>query len=102
MSRRSTPQKVIDGQAFPLVAYFRVPETGLSGLQIDPHTWLLKNIGLGQYAWHAASRPTGDAFGVYFRRLSDLLGFIEAHPALELADDTDTPTYTSPYGRPRP
>lgn len=65
-----------------------MPEGGLSGARVDPHLWLQKNVGAGMYAYHAAGRPSRDVFAVYLRRLEDLQAFIEAHPALELADDT--------------
>lgn len=89
MTRRSTPQKNLDDRRFPLVAYFRVPEGGMSGARVDPHHWLQKNVGAGMYAYHAAGRPSGDVFAVYFRRLVDLQAFIEAHKALDLADDVE-------------
>jgi hypothetical protein len=97
MTRCSPPQKKSDDQAFPLIAHFRLPELGLQGARIDPHNWLLRNIGLGNYATHGARRPEGDVFSVYLRRFPDLLAFIDAHPKLELADDVASDTYTSPY-----
>lgn len=87
MTRRSTPQKTLDDKRFPLVAYFRVPEGGTSGAGIDPHHWLQRNLGTGQYALHGAGRPSRDVIAVYFRRVADLLAFIAAHQLLELADD---------------
>lgn len=90
MSRRSTSQKIADDKRFPLVAYFRVPDGGLSGARVDPHHWLQKNLGASQYAYHSAGRPSRDVFALYFRRLVDLQAFIEAHPVLELADDVGT------------
>ena len=89
MTRRSTPQKTHDDKRFPLVAYFRVPEGGLSGARLDPHNWLQRQLGAGQYALHSAGRPSRDVFAVYFRQVADLLAFIEAHQLLELADDVD-------------
>ena len=89
MTRRSAPYKIKADQTFPLVAYFRVPGNGTSGAGIDPHHWLQRNLGTGRYAIYGAGRPSRDVIAVYFRQVSDLLAFTEAHQTLELADDVE-------------
>lgn len=90
MTRRSSPQKIEDDRRFPIVVCFRVPEGGTMAAGIDPDRWLHKHIGIGQYAVHAAGRPGRDVFAVYFRRVGALLAFVDAHSALELADDVES------------
>lgn len=68
-------------------------------LGIDPETWLSKELGLGGFASHAAGRPTRDVHAYYFRSVADLVKFFDAFPALQLADDTTSPLYQSPYVR---
>ena len=99
MNRRSPPQKIADDMAWPIRVCIVVPGVGFSGAGIDPHAWLIKELGLGGFAWHSAGRMSRDVSAVYFRTLSDLQRFLDAFPTLQLADDTGSPLYQSPNAR---
>ena len=99
MSRRSTPQKAFDDRSWPIRVCIVVPGSGFSGAQIDPHAWLVKELGLSGFAYHSAGRMSQNVAAVYFRTLQDAQRFFDAFPALQLADDTTSPLYTSPYAQ---
>lgn len=99
MNRRSSPQKTADDLAWPIRVCIVVPGGGFSSAKIDPHAWLVKELGLGGFAWHSAGRVTRDVSAVYFRTLPDLQRFLDAFPSLGLADDTGSPLYQSPNAR---
>ena len=99
MSRRSTPQKAVDDRSWPIRICIVVPGSGFSGAGIDPHSWLIKELGLSGFAYHSAGRMSRDVSAVYFRTLQDAQRFFDAFPTLQLADDTTSPLYTSPYAQ---
>ena len=99
MSRRSTPQKAVDDRSWPIRVCIVVPGSGFSGEGIDPHSWLIKELGLSGFAYHSAGRMSRDVSAVYFRILQDAQCFFDAFPTLQLADDTTSPLYTSPYAQ---
>ena len=99
MNRRSLPQKIADDRAWPIRVYVVVPGNGFSGAGIDPHAWLIKEVGLGGFAWHSAGRVSRDVSEIYFRTLEDVQRFLDAFPTLQLADDTGSPFYQSPNAR---
>ena len=99
MNRRSAAQKTADDRAWPIRVYVVVPGSGFSGAGIDPHAWLIKELGLGGFAWHSAGRMSRDVLAIYFRTLADLQRFLDAFPKLALGDDTGSPFYQSPNAR---
>ena len=99
MSRRSTPQKTVDDRSRPIRICIVVPGDGFSGAGIDPHSWLIKELGLSGFAYHSTARMSRDVLAVYFRTLQDAQRFFDAFPTLQLADDTSSPLYTSPYAQ---
>ena len=99
MNRRSVAQKIADDRALPIRVYVVVPWTGFSGAGIDPHAWLIKDLGIGGFAWHSAGRMSRDVLAIYFRTLADLQRFLDAFPTLQLGDDTGSPFYQSPNAR---
>ena len=99
MNRRSVAQKTADDRAWPIRVYVVVPGTGFSGAGIDPHAWLIKELGLGGFAWHSAGGMSRDVLAIYFRTLADLQRFLDAFPTLALGDDTGSPFYQSPNAR---
>lgn len=102
MSRRSTQQKIVDDLAWPIRVCVVVPGNGFSGARIDPHAWLIRELGIGGFAWHSAGRMSRDVSAVYLRTLGDLQRFLEAFPTLQLADDTGSTLYQSPNARRQP
>ena len=100
MNRRSVAQKIADDRVWPIRVYVVVPGNGFSGAGIDPHAWLIKELGLAGFAWHATGRMSDHVAAVYFRTLPDLQRFLDAFPTLQLADGTGSPLYHSPMGRP--
>ena len=99
MTRRSSSQKIADDKAWPIRVCIVVPGNGFSGAQIDPHAWLIKELGLVGFAFHSAGRPSRDVAAIYFHNLADLRQFFDAFPTLQLADDTGSPLYQSPNVR---
>ncbi len=111
MARRSTPQREIDERAFPVRLFIMVPVGGygrLRGAGLDTiDSWLAREIGRGDYAYHSGSKlavaPAGrEVTAHYFRHPADAVRFLEAFPALEIADGTAGRGYTSPalpFGR---
>lgn len=104
MTRRSTPQKKIDDNAFPVRLFISVPPMGLGRRYADMHNWLDTEVGRGQYAHHSAgSCPIAGGMSyrmaLYFRHPSHAAAFATNFTDLELADGTILPTYTSPYRR---
>jgi hypothetical protein len=99
MNRRTSPQKTADEKAWPIRVCVIVPETGFSGAGIDPHAWLVREFGYGGFALHSAGRIGRDAVAIYFRTLVDVQRFFDAFPTVQLADDTASPLYHSPYVR---
>ena len=99
---RSTPQRDIDDDAFPIRVKVRVPSTGLGTMLTDMLLWLSTEVGPGDYAQHPVRSYGGGATAIYFRRIGDAARFIDAFPQLKLADGTMSPGYTSPlfpFGR---
>jgi len=106
MTRRSSPQRRIDDEAFPVRVKLLVPEGGFGQQLTDLHAWLDREAGRGEYAFHAASTlgiPNG-AVAIYFRTPETAHRFVGSFPDLLLADGTDSVVYTSPHlpsGRPQ-
>lgn len=98
MTRRSTPQKILDDNAFPVRVKFVVPEEGL-GLEIDAmNAWLHKQVGLGEFAWHGAGNVgLEDHCALYFRHPATAAAFAKAFPNFQIADGLGKPGYTSPH-----
>lgn len=69
MTRRSTPQRRIDDEAFPVRVKLLVPEGGFERQFDDLYRWLDQEVGRGEYAFHAASALgiSRDAVAIYFR-----------------------------------
>lgn len=103
MSRRSTPQSIVDDRAFPVRMLVNVPEFGLGRLSNAMHDWLNAELGRGNYAWHAAGRvAVRDSIAFYFRSPHAAAAFSQAFPSLELTDGTMARWYSSPdvpFGR---
>ena len=55
MTRRSTPQRRIDDEAFPVRVKLLVPEGGFERQFDDLYRWLDQEVGRGEYAFHAAT-----------------------------------------------
>lgn len=96
MVRRSTPQKKIDDRAFPVRIRAYVPALGRSPSYVEVHAWLKDNLGTGNYASHGERGYLRDINLYYFRTAEVASRFLAAFPALELADETQSPEYTSP------
>ena len=80
----------------------RVPPQGFGSTLTDMLRWLGQEVGTGDYAQHPGQTLGGDAWAVHCRRPGDLVRFLEAFPALELADGTTSRAYRSPalpFGR---
>lgn len=103
MSRRSTPKQKIDDNAFPVRVMFYVPGTGFGVLIDEIRSWLNREVGPENFAWHSAGRGVGGyRTAIYFRTPSVAARLVDAFPALELADETTQPGYRSPsmpFGR---
>ena len=92
MVRRSTPQKEIDDEAFPIRVKIVVPELGF-GTAMDGMLQWLRQLGPGSYAWHG-----GDWGGsywnrvqvsqLYFHTIDDACAFLRAFPEIRLSDGT--------------
>jgi hypothetical protein len=99
MTRRSSPQRRIDDEAFPVRVKLLVPEGGFGRRLTELHVWLDREAGRGEYAFHAASTlgiPKG-AVAVYFWTPATAHRFVGSFPDLLLADGTDSVVYTSPH-----
>lgn len=97
MVRRSTPQSKIDDDAFPVRVRIHIPDGGFGQSMDAIQAWLDKNLTATGYAWHGGGRQgllSITAF--YFRSAQSAAQFMDAFPALELADGTTCITYTSP------
>lgn len=101
MTRRSTPQRRIDDEAFPVRVKLLVPEGGFERQLDDVYRWLDQEVGRGEYAFHATSSLgiSRDAVAVYFRAPETAHRFVARFPDLLLADGTDSVVYTSPTCR---
>lgn len=92
MSRRSTPQSKFDEERFPIRLRLIVPPEGF-GLRLDDaFAWLMREVGHGDYAWHASGNcvvngAIRDRVAIYFRRPKDLAAFCEMFPDFKLADE---------------
>ena len=96
MVRRSTPQKKLDEQAFPVRVRIATPQNGF-GVELDAvYRWLNTEIGGGHYAVHSSSGIACDAVGFHFRDLECATHFLRAFPGLKLADGVDSICFTSP------
>ncbi len=76
-----------------------VPGSGFTGAGTDPHSCLNKKLGLSGFAYQSAGRMSQNVAAFYFRTLQNAQRFLNAFPALQLADDTSSPLYTSPYAQ---
>lgn len=88
MTRRPNPARDLAEKTWPIRVCVRVPEAGFSGAGIDPHRWLIKELGREGHAIHSAGRMGKDCAAVYFKTIEDAARFLAAFPSLELADDT--------------
>jgi putative SOS response-associated peptidase YedK len=97
MVRRSTPQKQIDDQAFPVRIFLKVPERGLNMTVIHP--WLAKALGRENYAVHGGGCNGNDQRAAfYFRHPDHAAQLLAAFPDLvQLSDGTASVTYQSPF-----
>lgn len=97
MTRRSTPQKKIDDNAFPVRVKVYVPENGFGRLMDDIFVWLKTQLEAYRYAHHSSGAGGGrDQTAFYFATTSDADAFMRAFPEIELADGTLEITYTAP------
>lgn len=103
MPRRSTPQARTDDRAFPVRLLLRTPSGGFGRRLDEALHWLSETLGRTNYAWHSGGSISGrDASAVYFRCPAAAAAFLDANPALELADGTCEVWYNSPdlpFGR---
>ena len=98
MPRTRQPQ--IDDRAFPVRLFIRVPEVGFASLgrDLEPHSWLMRNMPASEFAVHSGSRNPyiqHDYMVVYFRSIEPAVRFLDAVP-VELEDGTQSPIYSSP------
>ena len=86
MSRRSTSSGKRNELVFPFRVKFVVPDTGL-GFALDRMLeWLQREIGREDSA-HGSQPGMGcSTLAVYFRRVDDLVRFLDAFPDAKLAD----------------
>ena len=97
MPRRSAPQKQIDDQAFPIRAYYRVPDGGLGPFGDAVYDWLNRVIGKRNYAWHSGGSGGGShRMALCFRDPAAVVALCDAFPDLVLVDSTTSPHYHSP------
>ena len=101
MSRRSSPQRITDEQAFPVRVILRGLPGGFAaalGPGRDPHRWMQEHIGPGEmalYGWHTVYCP--DGFALFARSCGDAAKFLAAFPEFEIADGTVMEIYNSPH-----
>lgn len=81
MTRRSTPQRLIDDHAFPIRIRFMLPWNGF-GQRYDVYMAWLNRLGPDEWAWHSAS--------LYVRNLNTAVQFLANFPELTLADQAET------------
>ena len=82
LTRRSTPQKRIDDDAFPVRVKVLVPECGFDRRMPEMYAWLDREVGRGDYALHGGS-TVGLARNVaafYFRAAEPAHRFVAAFP----------------------
>ena len=99
MSRRSTPQNLIDERAFPVRIILRNPGSFLEafGSGRNPHRWLGEHAGTeNAKLWPYRTPFVGEALALYCRDVSDAATFLNAFPEFELADGTVSPIYNAP------
>lgn len=94
--RRSTPQKKVDDQAFPIRIKLATPERGFGNRLLDLQDWLNSEVGRGHYATHPAPALGNGALGIYLRDIDFARALVRAFPDLELADAIDAISYSSP------
>lgn len=86
MARHTAPQKRRIDDAFPIRIKVRIPRGGLGNVLSDIHRWTADNLGPER----CRNLPTRgihcQATAFYFRSMADAQAFLEAFPALELAD----------------
>ena len=88
MGARSSPRRTLDGLAFPIRIKVRARRGSLEGCRIQMLLWLRQELGEGNFAQHGLETAGGDALNCYFRRVEDMLAFLDRFPELELADET--------------
>lgn len=98
MHRSRQPE--IDDRAFPIRIFVKVPAEGFAelGPELEPHSWLVRNLPAAEFAVHAAPRNPyipRDHIAVYFRSIEGATAFLRAVP-VELADGTLSEIYSSP------
>lgn len=87
MARRSTPQKILDEQAFPVRIKLLVGGSGLAELAAIQN-WLSSEVGCVDSALHSASGIATDAVAIYLRDIEAATRLGQAFPDLVLADGT--------------
>lgn len=101
MSRRSTPQKAIDLQAFPVQVFLQGLQVGFRlGLPLgsDPYHWIRVNVGMGNMELYAGKSPYfSEGHVLLARTLEDAAKFLAAFPEFRIGDGTTSPIYSSPY-----
>lgn len=96
MARRSTPQKTLDEQAFPVRIKLVVGGSGLAELAAIQN-WLNREVGCVDSAVHSASGIATDAVAIYLRDIEAATRLGQAFPDLVLADGTQAATYSNPH-----
>lgn len=101
MSRRSTPQKEIDLQAFPIKVFLQGLQVGFRlGLPLgsDPYHWIRTNVGMGDMEFYPAKSPYfTEGHVLLARTLEDAAKFLAAFPEFKIGDGTTSSRYSSPY-----
>ena len=88
MTRRSNPARDLAEKTWPIRVCIRVPELGFVGAGMDPHRWLIRQLGPDGHAWHSAGSPTRDVAALCFRMIGDAAAFLAAFPQIELAGES--------------
>jgi hypothetical protein len=81
MTRRSTPQRILDDRAFPIRIGIVTPWNGF-GQRIDVYLTWLRALGEDEYAWHSDK--------LYFRTLQTAGRFFANFPEVTMADSAET------------
>jgi hypothetical protein len=81
MTRRSTPQHIVDDRAFPIRIKIMTPWNG-HGQRLDYYQAWLNHHGPDECAWHSGK--------VYFRKLEIASQFLANFPEIVLADSAQT------------
>lgn len=90
MVRRSTPPRKLDERAFPVRVKVQNPlRTSELIRWYDAEVWMRENLGAGEHAHHEMDGYCGHTMAFYFRTIEAAARFLDAHPHLELADQTD-------------